>query len=191
MSVSRQYRVFEIDKLFKLQRVSNKLEKSELSLKGKYPTYSSDSNGILGYADNPEFICSQNHPVYVVFGDHTRTFNIARKSFSVLDNVKVLEPVLNSDNVILYLISVWHKQIPNLGYSRHWKIAKSCTLKLPIKTSGFDNPIIDTTCKYHKDGYIPDFEYMEKYIKVIQKVVIADVVKFKDEEIEKTKEIVS
>ena len=45
--------------------------------------------------------------------------------------------------------------------------------------------------KYHPDGYIPDWDFMEKYIRAIEKVVIADVVKYKDEVIAKTKEIIS
>lgn len=187
-----QIREFKINKLFELQKVTNKLSKESLSNKFKFPTYSSDStnNGILGYCEKPEFICDKNNPVYIIFGDHTRTFNIARESFSVLDNVKVLIPCINNDEVLLYLINVWQKQIPNLGYSRHWKIAKDCILPLPIQTNNKNEPIIDKECKYHSDGYIPDFNYMEKYIKVIEKIVIADVVKYKDEVITKTKEIV-
>ena len=37
----------------------------------------------------------------------------------------------------------------------------------------------------------PDFEYMEKYIRVIEKLTIQGVVEWKDKEIEKTKEIVT
>lgn len=40
-----------------------------------------------------------------------------------------------------------------------------------------------------RDG-APDWAYMEKYIKAIEKVVIADVVNFKDDMIEKTKDII-
>lgn len=110
------------------------LSKEYLSSSLDYPVYSSDSNnnGIIGYTDNPEFICDCYHPIYITFGDHTRTFNIAQKSFSVLDNVKVLLPTINNINALMFIISVWHKQIPNLGYSRHWKVAKKCAIPLPI-----------------------------------------------------------
>ena len=36
----------------------------------------------------------------------------------------------------------------------------------------------------------PDFDYMEKYILAIEKLVIADVVKYKDKVIETTKKVV-
>lgn len=188
----KEARMFKVGDLFELQKVSNKLAKENLSDEYEYPAYSSDTrnNGIIGYTDNPEFICDDTTPVYITFGDHTRTFNIARKSFSVLDNVKVLIPCCDNDEVLLYLMSVWHKQIPNLGYARHWKVAKDGTLSLPIQTNVNGNPIIDTEYKYHPDGYIPDWEYMEKYIKATEKVVIRDVVEWKNEMIEKTKEVV-
>ncbi len=184
---------FKVSDLFELQKVSNKLAKEDLSDEYEYPAYSSDTgnNGIIGYADNPEFICDNKTPVYITFGDHTRTLNIARKSFSVLDNVKVLIPCYDNDEVLLYLTSEWQKQIPNLGYARHWKVAKDCVLSLPIQTDEENNPIIDTECKYHPDGYIPDWDFMEKYIKAIEKIVIADVVRYKDAMISKTKEVVA
>ena len=62
---------------------------------------------------------------------------------------------------------------------------------LPIKTDTTNNPIIDPEHKYHPEGYIPDWDFMEKYIKAIEKIVIADVVKWKDEMIAKTKTIIS
>ena len=40
------------------------------------------------------------------------------------------------------------------------------------------------------DG-LPDWSFMENYIRAVEKVVIKDVVDWKDEEIKKTKELVS
>lgn len=111
-----------------------------------FPAYSSDSenNGIVGYYNIPEFICDSNNPVYVIFGDHTRTMSIARKSFSVLDNVKVLHTYIDNDNVLLFIFAVWKKQIPNLGYKRHWSIAKECILELPTKDQKIDTAFMDS-----------------------------------------------
>ena len=144
---------FKIGDLFEIQKISNMLSKEDLSDDYSYPVYSSDSenNGIIGYTNNPEFICDEKHPVYITFGDHTRTLNIARKSFSVLDNVKVLLPCTNKNNSLLFMISVWKKQIPNLGYARHWKVAKNCILSLPITP---ENKI--------------DFDFMEAFIRELE-----------------------
>lgn len=189
----KEAKEFRVGDLFETQKVMHKLSKEKLSNIYTYPAYSSDTSngGIIGYTNKPEFICNSKVPTYVTFGDHTRTFNIAKKSFSVLDNVKVLKPCFNNDNALLYITSVWRKSIPNLGYSRHWKIAKDCVLEIPIQTDVNNAPIMDFDRNYHPNGYIPDWDFMERYIKAIEKVVIKDVVEWKDAVIEKTKEVVA
>ncbi len=134
------------------------LSKEDLSDKYLFPTYSSEStnNGIIGYTNTPEFICDETHPVFVTFGDHTRTFNIATKSFSVLDNVKVLLPCNNDYRSLLWIITAWQKQIPNLGYARHWKIAKNCVVQLPTQ-----------------NGKI-DFDFMESFIAELEAERVAE-----------------
>ena len=131
---------YEINQLFKPITIKRKLKGEDISEKGIFPAYSSDSenNGIVGYYKTPEFVCDSNNPVYVVFGDHTRTMSIARNSFSVLDNVKVLQPYIDSNNALLFIFSVWRKSIPNLGYKRHWSIAKKCILELPVQNGKID-----------------------------------------------------
>ncbi|MCI8336815.1 MAG: restriction endonuclease subunit S [Peptococcaceae bacterium] len=149
---------YRINDLFKILKVTKMLSKEDLFVGAEFPAYSAESKegGIIGYTNEPEFICTEQNPIYVVFGDHTRTFNIALKSFSVLDNVKVLIPCVNSYKAILFLISVWKKQIPNLGYSRHWKVASQCILKLPTKK-----------------GQI-DFDFMENFIAELEAQRIAE-----------------
>lgn len=134
------------------------LSKEDLSDKFCFPAYSSEStnNGIIGYTDSPEFVCDEEHPVFVTFGDHTRSFNIATKSFSVLDNVKVLLPSIHNIRCLLWIITAWQKQIPNLGYARHWKIAKDCIVELPTK-----------------DGKI-DFDFMESFVAELEAQRVAE-----------------
>lgn len=136
------------------------LSKENLNNKFLYPAYSSDSsnNGIVGYTDDPEFICDDKTPVYVTFGDHTRTMNIARKSFSVLDNVKVLLPTYYSDKVLLFIFAVWRKHIPNLGYARHWKIANKCVLELPTKNNSLDTDFIENFIAELEARHIAELE---------------------------------
>ena len=162
--------VFKVEKLFELKSIKKMLSKSDCIKNGIYPVCSSDTsnNGIIGYYDNPEFIMDAENPVYITFGDHTRTLNIMQQSFSVIDNTKVLRPKIHSINALLYIITVWKKQIKDLGYARHWKIAKNCELNLPILLDKYNNPVLDSKKEYHKDGYIPDIEYMEKRIKELE-----------------------
>ena len=136
------------------------LSKSDLEKNGKIPVYSSDTsnNGIIGYTNiDAEFIVSEENPIYLVFGDHTRSLNIAYESFNVTDNVKVL--TLKDEysiKILLYIISSWQKGVPNLGYSRHWSIAKKVLFKVPVK-----NGVID-------------FAFMENFIAELEAERIAE-----------------
>lgn len=136
------------------------LTKQLLSEIGKYPTFSSDSlnNGIVGYSDiEPSFCCDKENPLFVIFGDHTRTFNIAQKDFNVMDNVKVLKPNGQySLSSILFITSAWKKSIKHLGYARHWKVAKEVRFLLPTKNSQID------------------FDFMESFIAELEAERILD-----------------
>ena len=131
------WKEFLITDLFELCPVKSKLTKLDLCNTGVVPVYSSETsnNGINGYTDvAAQFIVDEKTPLYLVFGDHTRSMNIAEESFCVMDNVKVLKPKCSvSVEMLLYISTVWKKAIPDLGYARHWSVAKDLSIKLPVK----------------------------------------------------------
>ena len=133
---------YSYDEFFDLVTPDKLLTKKLLSDKGHYPTFSSDSsnNGIVGYSYiEPSFICDKNNPIFVIFGDHTRNFNIAQESFNVMDNVKVLKPNREYTlSEIMFIISSWKKCIKNLGYARHWKLARKARFLLPTQDNQID-----------------------------------------------------
>lgn len=143
------------------------LTKQLLSEKGKYPTFSSDStnNGIVGYSNiQPSFVCDDNNPIFVIFGDHTRTFNIAQHSFNIMDNVKVLKPKQQYTlSEILFITSSWKKGIKDIGYARHWKFAKETKILLPMKNGKIDFDFMDSFIAELEAERIAE---LEAYLKV-------------------------
>ena len=120
---------------------------------GDTPVYSSNSYnwGIFGYtAKEPDYKISEDIPFYITFGDHTKAVNIADKSFCVMDNVKVLTTKIRNYNVLYFIITSWLKNVPNLGYARHWGIAEKTKIYLPVSATGE-----------------PDWQYMEDYMRRI------------------------
>ncbi|MCQ2324416.1 MAG: restriction endonuclease subunit S, partial [Paludibacteraceae bacterium] len=135
------YKEFKIGKLFETPQNSQKIDKLALSNNGSIPVFSSNStnNGIIGYCDlEPHWKVDEQKPIYLLFGDHTRTFHIAKTDFCITDNVKVLLPKYSAINerVLLYIIASWKKCIPNLGYARHWSQAKLVKILLPTTSTG-------------------------------------------------------
>lgn len=148
----KAWKEFKITEWFTPLKVSHKLAKADLLTEGKYPCYSSeiDNHGIAGYTNKPDFEIDDKH-TYLIFGDHTRSMELAITPFSVLDNVKVLVSDKLPLNALLFIESAWHKAIPNLGYARHWSVASKTSFSLPVTSTGQ-----------------PDFDYMEKYIDNMQ-----------------------
>jgi len=85
----------------------------------------------------------------------------------VSSDVEVLySDKLNEANAI-FLCTVLRQEKFRYSYGRKPKSNKvfDTVIKLPICRDENGNPIIDPKCQYSKKGYIPDFKFMEEYIK--------------------------
>ena len=128
-----------ISELLKPLPISHKLSAADLGT-GSIPVYSSETqnNGIKGFCDNAIFkIDSEDfqRKQYIVFGDHTRSINVVCEDFSVMDNVKVLVP-LYPNLSLSYIKSQWYNKIPQLGYARHWNVARKVKIEIPVNEKG-------------------------------------------------------
>lgn len=171
-----KFRKFTVDDLFIVLKGRRKLSKLNFSMTGTVPVYTAETtnNGILGYTNEaPDYKIGDGITQYLIFGDHTKTMNIAKTDFSVADNVKVLIPKINNDNAILYICTVWKKAIPNIGYARYWRLAKNCVISLPVDDEGK-----------------LDIDFMDQYMKLLQKKAIKEAIDNKDMIIDKTKKVV-
>lgn len=97
----------------------------------------------------------------------------------VLWDAYLIKPVaeVKSAEVLLYMAKCIEKITKEqFSYDKKatWDRLKCCEIRLPVTSSG------DI-----------DFDYMERYIRVIEKLAIADVVKYRDRQIAITKQIVS
>ena len=140
---------FDVSDFFTVLSGRNKLSNVDID-DGDTPVYSSNSfnGGIFGYTTKePDYIVDGTNPFYVTFGDHTKAVNIADKSFCVMDNVKVLATEIHNYNILHFIITSWLRNIPDLGYARHWSIAETSKIHLPITIDGE-----------------PDWQYMEDYM---------------------------
>lgn len=148
------WKEFDVMDFFSTQTVKNKVVIYDIKNFGITPVYASESSykNNIGYIDDdPEFYVNDEQSMYVIFGDHTKSMRIIETNFSVTDNVKVLSPKIQSKNSLFFIMTIWLANIPDLGYSRHWSIAKKTKIKLPVKS--------DNT---------PDWDYMENFIKRLE-----------------------
>ncbi len=157
---------FSYETIYELQKTTKLLSKKDCVENGKIPLFTSDSknNGIVGYVNCKPSYKLKNNQCMVVFGDHTRTFNIAKNDFCIADNVKVLKPIKDfSIRILLFINTMWGKKIIDKGYARHWSLAKTAKIQLPLKPTANTQTLKDI-----------DFNFMEKFIAELEQCRLAE-----------------
>ena len=195
-AVGVRYEEFKVVDVFNVRNSKNILKSDVDFNTPKYPyvTAQEGDNSIMGYVDYDASYLDAGGCVFI--GGKTLVISYQKDDFFSNDshNLLLYPKEMMSENVCEYLITTLYKALKS-KYSWNSSISskkiQNDKFILPIQTDTNGNPILDPDCHYHPDGYIPDWDFMEKYIKAIEKIVIADVVKWKDEEIAKTKEVVA
>lgn len=171
--------------------------KSDVSFKsGKFPyiTASKENNGVMGYINNESSMLEHGNCIFI--GGKTMTINYQEYDFFSNDSHNLILTLKDQDKrtkgIQLFMVTALYKSLsPKYIWndSISFKKIQKDSFYLPIKIDDKTNPVRDIQCRYHKNGFIPDFDYMEKYICAIQKKVITDVVKYKDNLIKNTKKL--
>ena len=68
----------------------------------------------------------------------------------------------------MFITTLIMKEKYRFSYGRKWTVEasmKSSIIKLPVQENADGTPLIDTTYEYSSDGYVPDWLFMENYIK--------------------------
>lgn len=109
---------------------TKKLQSSDYLSEGKYPIVSQEEGLISGYWDNDDDVFRITKPI-VIFGDHTRVLKYIDFNFVLgADGVKILQPIDDIRAKFLYYYLKWFN-VPSLGYSRHYKLLKECSVPVP------------------------------------------------------------
>lgn len=137
------------------------------------------NNGIMFYG-RPEDWNTQSMCMDVVQNGAVATGKVYAQPqpTAVLWDAYLIKPIQNdvSEEILLYYARCIEKlTIEKFSYEKKatWERIKKCNIIIPVTSTGE-----------------PDFDYMERYIRAIEKVVIADVVKYKDRVIEITKKVI-
>lgn len=108
---------------------NKKYVSSEYLNAGKYPIIDQGEKFIGGYINDEEIV--KRDKDIVIFGDHTKVLKYVDFDFCLgADGVKVLQP--NDELTSKFLYYFLHTiELPNVGYSRHFKFLKETKIPLP------------------------------------------------------------
>ena len=111
-------------------KYTTKIKERDFLKKGKYPKIDQSENCISGYRNKEEDVFKIEKPI-TVFGDHTRIVKYIDFDFVLgADGIKILQTAEKWNTKFFYYI-VKNLEIPNLGYSRHFKELKKIKIPLP------------------------------------------------------------
>ena len=169
-------RKYALGDLFEASTGDVDLQKKDINGKGQYLINSGvDNRGIKGRTDRPAKIFPANTITIDFWGNaYYRDFEYKMAThnhvFSLAGNV------IKNKHVGMYIVGMLSKLPMLFSYDNMatWNKLKVLEISLPVTIAG------DI-----------DFDYMEHYIRAIEKLAIADVVKYKDKMIATTKQVIA
>ena len=173
---------FKMGTLFNSQTGDVDLQQKDVNDKGYFFINSGVENrGIKGKTDRPAKVFKAGTITIDFWGNaYYRDFDYVMATHNHVFSLS--GDVIKNEKVGHYIIGKLSKLPQLFSYSNMatWNKLKVLDISLPIKSDAPDDYTVADI----------DFDYMERYIRAVEKVVIADVVKYKDKVIETTKKVV-
>ena len=127
-----------------------------------------DDNGVMLHCQRDNMLITKgNCIVFICNGQGSVGYaNYMNVDFiGTTDIVVGYNKYLNQYNGI-FLATIYSKERPKYSFGRKWKThLKDTMVMLPIKRTSDKIPILDETKEFSDEGYIPDWQFMENYIK--------------------------
>ena len=141
-------------------------EELEYIGKGKYPyvTTSATNNGVEGFYSH----FTEEGNVIVIESACAGFATYQSENFSASDHAEKCTPLFDMNiNIGIFLVTIINADMYKYSYGRKCNQIriKNRTIKLPIQHNKDGSPFIDSEKKYSPNGYVPDWNFMENYIK--------------------------
>jgi len=145
--VNSNYPLVPILEVYKVISPPAKIKSKEFLTNGKVPIVDQSQDQIAGYWNNEEDRVIVKNSV-IIFGDHTKTIKFVDFDFVAgADGIKILNPSAEILPKFLFYI-IKSIELPDLGYSRHYKELKD--KKIPLPPLEVQQEIVDELEGYQK-----------------------------------------
>lgn len=169
----QNWRYFKFGDLIKSIKKAHAFTKDELDKSDcisapsiRYITRTAENNGC-------EFIANSYELEYIekgnaiTIGDTTATCFYQEEQFITGDHMIVIRADWLNKYTGLFISTVLNNEQYRYSYGRAFLMDKvnSTLVKLPIRYNSDGSPFIDSTKQFSSEGFVPDWRYMEEYIK--------------------------
>lgn len=181
-----KWQEFKIQDLFSIKSYKKRFDANKVTLinNGGFPyiVRTALNNGLKGFIDEDDIYLNSGNTIS--FGQDTATIFYQENPYFTGDKIKILEAKFNKfyKNNAQFFITSMNKSFLKFSWgssSFSEKIINNQSILLPIKNKNLQNDINNI-----------NFNFIENFIKAIEKLVIKDVVDFADEKISLTKKCI-
>ena len=168
-----EWKEFRLNRLFSIRR-GDRIVKNEdyfdepVDDTYVYPvvTASATDNGVDGLYNKSN---CEGHCI-VSCGEANGMFTTWQaRPFWGMDTVRIYQPIgfTMTEQQGLFFATLLSHNMYRFSYGRKAKPDNMYTLflRLPVQHDAAGQPVIDTSRKYSDDGYVPDWDFMEQYMK--------------------------
>ena len=169
-----KWKPFLLHRLYDI-RMGNKFDKNKLdedSPEVNLVSRVSYNNGVdvkVGYVDGVDPF-SAGLVTVALGGSYLGSCFVQEEPFYTAQNVAVMTPnehMTHDVNLFISGLVRFESKVKYYAFGRELNthIKTDFDVKLPIQHTDDGTPVYDNTCRYSDDGYIPDWKFMENYIK--------------------------
>lgn len=165
---TKTWKEFNVGKLLNPETTTLSI-KNDL-IEGKIPLISRTglNNGVDCYVDVPNDKITKGDCITI--GAEGILAFYQKYDFATGNKIYTLRNTRMNEKIALFICTVLNLESFKYSYGRARVLGKlkDEIIKLPIKKDLNNNPIIDSKKTYSDEGYIPDWKYMEDFIKNIE-----------------------
>lgn len=165
-------------KEFKLCNLFDKIYKSTAYVKSDLSFFKSFKPGRIGFISRTDLnngcdgyvllteVDKIENGNAIIIGDTTSTIYYQEQDFVTGDHIVVCRANWMNKYTALFVKALLEKERYKYNYGRAFKmdLIKNTIIKLPVLKNG-EEYIVDSDKKYSIEGYIPDWKWMENYMK--------------------------
>lgn len=158
---------FQLQRLFDIKKGKRLTAEDQEEGNNIYIGAIDSNNGVANYiGQNP---IHEGNTISLSYNGSVGEAFYQPEPYWATDDVNALYPRFDGFNqyIGLFLVAVLRQEKYRFSYGRKWKLEnmKVTEICLPVLHDDSGSIVVDKTHKFSDDGYVPDWQFMEDYIK--------------------------
>lgn len=162
-----EWKEFYLGKLFNIKKGKRLTSADQEDGKNNYIGAIDSNNGVANHIAQAPI--HKGNTISLSYNGSVGEAFYQKEPYWATDDVNALYPYYENfnENIGLFITTVIRQEKYKFSYGRKWTMENMniSIIKLPIKYNSDGTPFIDQFCKYSEDGYVPDWNFMEAYMK--------------------------